>query len=288
MTYTYLNLSQKGAFTQLLYLICLFFFGFLLLSLVQFSLIKLGFSLTSYVYLSINLVFSQVLVFFGPALFWGFYYKPDPWRENLSIRPIKKNHLLLLLITLLSIPASSIFVEINLWLIFSKNFPTELREHILATENTIHQLILPLFTELNPAGYIITLLLVALLPAICEELLFRAVLQKILIKLTQKPMLGIYFTALVFAFFHGQFLGLIPRFFLGIVLGLLFYQSRNILAPIIFHFIFNSKGVLAVFFLGTEQLHLPKSFQPELYNWLIGASSLILFIALWQYQIKKK
>lgn len=290
MAHIYLNFSEKKASTQLFYLIYLVLLSHLLSYLLVVSLHSLGLDLAnpSYFTLSLTLFFSQLFAFFSPALFWGFYYSPKSWQKNLSLHPLKKQDIHLLIISLLAIPASTIFTDINLSIVFAESFPQEIRQQILTTENDVHKLILPLFTALQPITYFSTILLVAVVPAICEELLFRAVLQKILIRLVGKPIFGIFLSAFAFAFFHGQFLGILPRFFLGIVLGLLFYRSRNILVPIIFHFSFNAIETITVFILGTERLKVPENLQNEWRSWILASICLALFIFFWQRQSQKK
>lgn len=92
----------------------------------------------------------------------------------------------------------------------------------------------------NGLGYFLcSIILVAILPAITEELFFRGVLQKILVNWTKKKWLGIVISAFVFSAFHFQFLTFLPRFFMGIMLGYLFVWSGNILIPILAHFLHN-------------------------------------------------
>lgn len=286
MAHIYLNFSTKKPLTQLFYLIYLVLCAQLLCSLAVIALQKLGIGIgiekPNYLGLSILIPINQLLAFFCPALFWGFYYSPKSWRSNLHLRALSSNDYILLLISLLAIPATTIFEALNLSLIFTSAFPVELRQQIISIENIVVQLIQPLFSDLHLLNYIITFVLVAVLPAICEEFLFRAVLQKIMIRLTKKPMLGIYLTAFIFAFFHGQFLGFLPRFFLGIVLGLLFYRSKTILAPIVFHLIFNGIETIIVFFSGVERLKVPEKLEYDWQSWIIGILSLLLFIFLWR------
>ncbi len=71
----------------------------------------------------------------------------------------------------------------------------------------------------NSSDVIINILLVALLPAICEEVFFRGCLQRILIYAFKSPWTGIIVTAALFSAFHMQFEGFLPRMFLGALLG---------------------------------------------------------------------
>jgi len=89
------------------------------------------------------------------------------------------------------------------------------------------------------------LLVLAIIPAIGEELLFRGYLQQTFAKWFGKPHVAIIVTALLFSAIHMQFQGFLPRLALGVVLGYLFYWSGSLLLPIIAHFINNT---MAIFF----------------------------------------
>jgi membrane protease YdiL (CAAX protease family) len=102
------------------------------------------------------------------------------------------------------------------------------------------------FNGINSLLYI--LLIVAIVPAVGEELLFRGVLQKILEKWTQKPHLAIWLTAILFSALHMQFFGFLPRLLLGALFGYLFYWSNSLWLPILGHFINNGSVVLLSYF----------------------------------------
>lgn len=96
----------------------------------------------------------------------------------------------------------------------------------------------------TPGQLVFNLFMIAVLPAIGEELLFRGVLQKLLIDSSRNPHAGIWVAAIVFSALHFQFYGFLPRMFLGVLFGYLFYWSGNIWLPIAAHFINNSTVVV--------------------------------------------
>jgi uncharacterized protein len=95
---------------------------------------------------------------------------------------------------------------------------------------------------------LLNLFMIAILPAIGEELLFRGILQKIFRRWTGNGHAAVFITALLFSAMHMQFLSFLPRFALGIVLGYLFLWSGKIWVPIFAHF-FNNAAALVVYFL---------------------------------------
>jgi uncharacterized protein len=99
----------------------------------------------------------------------------------------------------------------------------------------------------NPWELIGNLLVIAVLPGIGEELVFRGVMQPQLERLTQNPWVSILLTALFFSAIHMQFEGFLPRFLLGMVLGWLYFATRNLWVPILAHLFNNGVQVLGVY-----------------------------------------
>ncbi len=90
--------------------------------------------------------------------------------------------------------------------------------------------------------------LVALLPAIGEELFFRVGIQKELLKYFERKDLAIILTAIIFSAFHMEFDDFLPRFFLGLILGYAYYWSSSIWVSIAIHFINNLLLVITAYF----------------------------------------
>ena len=95
-------------------------------------------------------------------------------------------------------------------------------------------------------------MLIAILPALGEELFFRGIVQRIFISWTKNPLLGIIIGAFLFSFMHLQFYGFIPRFYLGIIFGLIYFWSGSIWLPILAHFLNNAAAVIILFIYGHE------------------------------------
>ncbi len=93
-------------------------------------------------------------------------------------------------------------------------------------------------------GLIINLMVIAVIPAIGEELTFRGVLQKLLQRWFSNAHWAIILTAFVFSAMHIQFLSFLPRFFLGVVLGYMYYWSGSIQLTILVHLVNNATAVI--------------------------------------------
>ena len=117
------------------------------------------------------------------------------------------------------------------------------------------------FLQMNSFGALFfNLIMIAVLPAIGEELIFRGVFQRIFAEWTKNIHLGIIIAAFLFSAMHLQFYGFLPRFLLGILFGYLFYWSGNIWIPILAHFINNATAVLVYYFYADEMLENVESF----------------------------
>jgi uncharacterized protein len=117
----------------------------------------------------------------------------------------------------------------------------------------------------NIGGLLFNLFMIALLPAIGEELLFRGVIQRIFTNWTRSHHWGIWISAILFSALHIQFYGFIPRMLLGVLFGYLLVWSGSIWLPVIAHFFNNAFAVVAMFLIDRGILN------PEMEE--IGATS---------------
>ena len=94
--------------------------------------------------------------------------------------------------------------------------------------------------------YIVSLISLAVLPAICEELLFRGVIVNCL---KQKGyMFAIFMSSIMFAIFHFSLSQLIYPFCFGIILSVVYLKTKNLLFPILLHFANNALSVSLQYF----------------------------------------
>ncbi|MBL7697241.1 MAG: CPBP family intramembrane metalloprotease [Chitinophagaceae bacterium] len=92
----------------------------------------------------------------------------------------------------------------------------------------------------------VNVLIIAFLPAICEEVCFRGALQRVVIHITKSPWRGIILTSILFSALHLQFQGFLPRLALGIFLGAIYWYSGSLWLSILAHFVANGAQVIAV------------------------------------------
>ncbi len=120
-------------------------------------------------------------------------------------------------------------------------------------------------------GLLFNIFMVAFLPAIGEELLFRGVIQRIFTNWTKSAHWGIWISAILFSALHMQFYGFIPRMFLGVLFGYLLVWSGSMWLPIVAHFINNAVAVLLMHLIDKQLI------SPELEE--IGTNSESYYLA---------
>ena len=99
----------------------------------------------------------------------------------------------------------------------------------------------------DPGALLFNLFMIALLPAIGEEWLFRGVVQRLFSEWSGKKQVGIWAAALLFSAMHLQFYGFVPRLLLGALLGYLLLWSGSIWLPMLAHFLNNAAAVIAAY-----------------------------------------
>jgi len=133
----------------------------------------------------------------------------------------------------MSLPASLHGIEI--WMKNSEEAAKVLTEKLLAA-NSFGQMLFNIF-------------MIALIPAVGEELLFRGIFQRVFTDWTKNVHVAVFIAAFIFSTFHFQFYGFLPRLFLGIMLGYFFVWSKSLWLPILAHFTNNAFAVITYFLI---------------------------------------
>ena len=127
---------------------------------------------------------------------------------------------------------------------------SSLEEWMRSTEDQATGITKAFLETKTAVGLIGNLVVVAVLPALGEELLFRGLLQQLIKKLTQNSHLAIWITAALFSALHLQFFGFLPRMLLGALFGYLLEWTGSLWLPIVAHFINNASGIITYFLTG--------------------------------------
>jgi len=131
------------------------------------------------------------------------------------------------------------------------------------------------------------ILIVAVVPALCEEVFFRGYVQSSF-EHKFKPLMSAFLTAFFFGIYHFNPYGLIPLIALGTYFGFAAYMSNSIFVPMTLHFLNNFLAVTAFFAFGSEELITSKvSPKNEIVPNIISFVLLGLLFAGFVYYIKK-
>ena len=112
------------------------------------------------------------------------------------------------------------------------------------SEQTAEKIVLVFVSQTEWYALIINLFMIAIVPAVGEELIFRGILQRKLNQWFGNVHVAVFVSAFIFSAIHMQFYGFLPRLFLGMLLGYLFVWTGSLWVPIFAHFVNNGLAVL--------------------------------------------
>lgn len=207
---------------------------------------------------------TQIGLFVIPTICFAFLTSPKlsigiGWEYHTKIT----GYFVVIGATILAIPFINILAEWNTEL-HLPDFLEPLETWMRTTQATNDEMLRILAPMNSPMDVGINVLMMAILPAFGEELLFRGVLQRQFHKIVGNPHMAIMLTAIIFSAIHLQFLGFFSRAILGMLFGYLFYFSRNIWLPIIAHFINNFLALMLILLYGID------SMETSMENWVTG------------------
>lgn len=216
-----------------------------------------------------------------PALVFGkLVNKKNPLDYlHFSRRISGKQVFLIIFIVLAAIAVSDSLARIN----ENLPLPAKMMASFKKLEDNYNKDIMLIAGMKSNAEFVMSLLLLAFLPAMMEEMLFRGCLQQVLTGLTRRAWLGILITSILFSAIHISFYGFLPRLFLGMVLGYLFYLGDNIWLNIWAHFFNNAIALTGVYGLSRNGKLTPEKINEtmnESYPLYLGVLGLLATIVL--------
>ncbi len=170
-------------------------------------------------------------------------------KKYLFLQYIPSARILFLSIILLflSLPFINFLIEQNLQM----HFPERLKgieNWMRNTEKAAEELTHTFLTVETISGLLFNLFLIAIIPAIGEEFMFRGVLMRIFQRWTGDSHAAVWITAIIFSAIHFQFFGFFPRLVLGIFFGYLVIYTKSLWPAMVAHFVNNAVAVLAFYF----------------------------------------
>lgn len=192
----------------------------------QFALGKSWIEQNLYVFLIGN----QIFIIFLPAAFFAYRekLKPVPFFRIKKIS-IPEG----LLIVFMALTASYIASVLNAYVVFLLERAGPVKMDDIPVPQSISELWIQIFV-------------IAVLPAVCEELFFRGIIYRAFEGLGTKMAIGI--SALYFALFHFDIRNLLGPLFLGVLIAWYCCRTGSILAGVLAHFVNNLLAILASWF----------------------------------------
>ena len=201
----------------------------------------------------LQLIQSVGLFVIPPFLFAYFAYPSVT--EFLRLK--RKNSFNILLLTVLAgicfLPFSNLLAWFNSFLTFP-SFMSGVEQWMRASENSATEITTAFLNVTNTSGLLYNILLIAIIPSIGEELLFRGVLQRIFTEWSKSFHWGIWISAILFSAIHMQFFGFLPRLFLGVFFGYMLEVTGSLWFPMVAHFVNNLTGVLLSYFVAKQAI----------------------------------
>lgn len=185
-------------------------------------------------------------------------------KDNIFITPTRQRFMLSIVLVMVATPLINFLADWNAHL----PIPGGFGDWIVTKEDNVAALTerflrMPTLTHL-----ISNIFMIAVLPAVAEELLFRGIVQRLLTNWNCNAHLAVWAAAILFSAIHVQFLGFVPRVLMGAGLGYLFLWSGNLWYPIIAHFSNNALAVVLSYLqqhgMGKQQLEVIGVGEPTL------------------------
>lgn len=230
--------------------------------------------------------FNQVGVFFLPVFALMFFTSGSVWRElKLNKPPYSVAVVITIIIVYAQLPFNGWLTSIN----ESMQFPASLsglEDWMKEKELQANTLIETILSTHSTSVLLLNLLIVALMPALGEELFFRGVILKLFREITKNLHWAVIISALLFSAFHFQFYGFLPRFVMGLVLGYLYVFTQNLWIPIIMHFVNNASSVLLFYFHYNGMISTPMEDFGSTQNvvYIIGSGMMVVWLMIMLYQ----
>lgn len=221
---------------------------------------------------------SSIFMFVVPPIVYYYVTRMKHQMYDLGFRkPANPWWLLLIGVVLMfiSLPVTNQLTRWNEAMSFGGVFE-KLEEYLKMLEETAAATTEKMLNVDTIGGLLLNLLVIALIPAVGEELTFRGVLQQGLMRRVKSPHVAILFSAAIFSFIHFQFYGFLPRMFLGILLGYMFYITGSLWTSIAMHFVNNGTAVVLYYLNNKGIIDIdPEHFGEMQYSWLITISFVV-------------
>ncbi len=169
---------------------------------------------------------------------------------------------------------------INVWSV-SSPFVHAVKSFLDKLNSMVDQTYSNLLSTKSILDGLFVIIVVSVVPALCEEVMFRGFIQKSF-EFKLKPIWAAVITAIFFGLYHFNPYGLIPLIGLGLYFGYAAYMSNSIFVPMSLHFANNFMAVIFYFIFGDDDVinsTIDKNFNLQS-SLLIFTGLLVLFLVV--------
>jgi membrane protease YdiL (CAAX protease family) len=222
--------------------------------------------------LVIQVLFS-ISVFLLSSLLFAYFTHPRP-AEYLGLRAPRKP-IQWVLVFLLMVGAIPLFLQVEAWMKLIDFGP-----QIKAQQETYEASVNALLNMPSFGTFLLIFSIMAVLPAIGEELLFRGIFMRFAYQRSRRIVFPVILTSLMFAFVHGNAYGVLSIFLAGVVLAVIYYLTGSIWLSILAHMLNNGMQVALIYFLGDNEVVKTANENEQLPLSIVLTGAVIFIVAL--------
>ena len=188
--------------------------------------------------------------FLIPPFILAYIYSTDSLRFLYLKKTTKKtSYLYVILFIVAAIPFFTLLGDLNSRLELPE-WLSGVETWMKTTEQQTKELTLRMLNVETISGLCLNIIVIALLPAIGEELMFRGALMRIFQHWKNKHA-AVWVAAIIFSAIHFQFYGFLPRMILGACFGYMVLWTGSLFPAIVAHF-FNNAFIVIVYYLSNN------------------------------------
>ena len=186
-------------------------------------------------------------------------------------------------IMIMSTPIMEVLVMLNQKMVLPE-FLKGVENWMRASEDAAQKATMALLRMDNWIDLVKSILLVGLVTAIAEELMFRGCLQTIFVRWTHNTHIAIWITAALFSAFHMEFFGFLPRLMLGVFFGYFAAWSGSVWPAVWAHFLNNGTAVVMTYLFQHKKIQINPD-EAHSFNYSLYILSILITVALfWSYR----
>ena len=237
----------------------------------------------------------QIVSSFGMFVVAAIIFAKIQSSDWLNYLNLKRFNLILAILTILMMlsfgPLLEFSNELNKNMVLP-GFLKEIEAWMKLKETQMAEMTKQLLVMKSVPVLLINMLMLAVIPAVGEELIFRGCLQRIFGRWTSNYHVAIWITAIIFSTIHFQFYGFMPRMLLGALFGYLLVWSGSLWLPILAHFMNNGVAVITAYVYQKQGKSLDLMYESDPTSQPLFIASIAAFgVIVWyfyNYTIKLK